>query len=135
MNRRRRSQIRKTLQVNAFRQNWRGLIDEYGTPLLVLDPDVVVDQYRLLQSHLRGVRLHYAVKALPHPAALVALAAPWGPVRRRVGAGDRPGPIAGHPDGPLHLHPTDQETRRHRPRVPGGHPHLRRRQPDRSAQV
>ena len=75
MERRRRSQFRKTLQVTAFRQNWRGLIDEYGTPLLVLDPDVVVDQYRLLQSHLRGVRLHYAVKALPHPAVLVALAA------------------------------------------------------------
>ena len=54
------------------------MIDEYGTPLLVLDPDVVVDQYRLLQSHLRGVRLHYAVKALPHPAVLVALAANGG---------------------------------------------------------
>ena len=78
MERRRRSQFRKTLQVTAFRQNWRGLIDEYGTPLLVLDPDVVVDQYRLLQSHLRGVRLHYAVKALPHPAVLVALAANGG---------------------------------------------------------
>lgn len=71
----RRSQLRKSLQATAARQDWRGLVAEHGTPLLVLDPVAVVDRYRLLSTQLPDFRLHYAVKALPHPAALAAIAA------------------------------------------------------------
>jgi ornithine decarboxylase len=71
----RRSQLSKTLRDSALRHDWDGLVEEHGTPLLVLDPDRVVEQYRLLSDQLRGFRLHYAVKALPHPAVLAAVAA------------------------------------------------------------
>ena len=64
MNSTRRSLLRERLRVEAAAQDWRALIAEYGTPLLVLDPGRVVEQYRLLTTHLRGVGLHYAVKAL-----------------------------------------------------------------------
>lgn len=43
----------------------------------MLDPDRVAARYRLMAKHLRGFRLHYAVKALPHPAVLMTVAA-WG---------------------------------------------------------
>ncbi|MET0995114.1 MAG: type III PLP-dependent enzyme [Mycobacterium sp.] len=75
MNSTRRSLLRERLRVEAAAQDWRALIAEYGTPLLVLDPGRVVEQYRLLTTHLRGVGLHYAVKALPHPAVLTAIEA------------------------------------------------------------
>ena len=67
-----RSQLRDSLSGDAAR--WRTLVAEFGTPLLVLDPDRVVEQYQSLTTHLDGVRPHYAVKALPHPAVLSAIA-------------------------------------------------------------
>ena len=75
MNPSRRSLLRERLRVEAAAKDWRALVAEYGTPLLVLDPGRVVEQYRLLTTHLRGVALHYAVKALPHPAVLTAIQA------------------------------------------------------------
>jgi ornithine decarboxylase len=63
------------MRARADTEGWNALIGEYGTPLLVLDPDRVVEQCRLLASHLRGFRLHYAVKTSPHPAVLRAVAA------------------------------------------------------------
>jgi ornithine decarboxylase len=71
----RRSQLREVLRAQAHDQRWAALIERHGTPLLVLDPDRVAAQYRLLSRHLRGFRLHYAVKALPHPAVLATIAA------------------------------------------------------------
>jgi ornithine decarboxylase len=73
MNPRRRSQLRSALRVRGGQ--WRDLVAEHGTPLLVLDPYRVAAQYSVLTEHLRGFRLHYAVKALPHPAVLTVLAA------------------------------------------------------------
>jgi ornithine decarboxylase len=70
----RRSLLRDVLRVQADTHRWQNLIAEHGTPLLVLDLDRAVDQYRLLNRQLRGFRMHYAVKALPHPAVLTALA-------------------------------------------------------------
>ena len=75
MNPSRRSQLREVLRAQAHDQRWAALIERHGTPLLVLDPDRVAAQYRLLSHHLRGFRLHYAVKALPHPAVLATIAA------------------------------------------------------------
>ncbi len=70
-----RSQLREAMRVRADTEGWRALIGQHGTPLLVLDRYRVVEQCRLLASHLRGFRLHYAVKTSPHPAVLRAVAA------------------------------------------------------------
>ena len=70
-----RSQWRDTLRARSETESWRALIAQHGTPLLVLDPYRVVEQCRLLKSHLRGFGLHYAVKTSPHPAVLRAVAA------------------------------------------------------------
>ncbi|WP_029117612.1 type III PLP-dependent enzyme [Mycobacterium sp. URHB0044] len=69
----RRSQLRDALRRSSTQ--WRELVARHGTPLLVLDPYRVAAQYSLLTERLRGFRLHYAVKALPHPAVLTVLAA------------------------------------------------------------
>ena len=70
-----RSELLNALRVEATAKNWHALLGEYGTPLLVLDPGRVVAQYRLLTAHLRGIGIHYALKASPHPAVLAAVAA------------------------------------------------------------
>ncbi|OBK74866.1 type III PLP-dependent enzyme [Mycobacterium sp. 1274761.0] len=70
-----RSQLRDTLQTRCDTEGWRALVAQHGTPLLVLDRYRVVEQCRLLASRLPGFRLHYAVKTLPHPAVLRAVAA------------------------------------------------------------
>jgi ornithine decarboxylase len=51
------------------------LAAQYGTPLLVVDAERVRRQYRRLQAALPGVTLHYALKPLPLPAVVQALAA------------------------------------------------------------
>jgi ornithine decarboxylase len=70
-----RLQLCDALRPRSDTEGWRALIAQHGTPLLVLDPYRVVEQCRLLASHLRGFRLHYAVKTSPHPAVLRAVAA------------------------------------------------------------
>lgn len=69
-----RSKLLESLREQAANRCWSELIAEYGTPLLVLDPEKVVTQYRTLTAHLRDVHPHYAVKAAPHPAVLLAVA-------------------------------------------------------------
>ena len=49
------------------------LIAEHGSPLLVLDCDKLVAQYQQLSAALPGVELYYAIKSLPHPAAIQTL--------------------------------------------------------------
>jgi ornithine decarboxylase len=49
------------------------LVEQHGTPLLVLDSATVAEQYRALRRALPDVRPYYAVKALSHPAALAAV--------------------------------------------------------------
>lgn len=51
------------------------LVAQHGSPLLILDCDVLRAQYRALQAALPEVRLYYAIKSMPHPDALAALAA------------------------------------------------------------
>jgi ornithine decarboxylase len=46
----------------------RRLVAEFGSPLLIVDCARVRGQYRALARALPGVDLHYALKALPHPA-------------------------------------------------------------------
>jgi ornithine decarboxylase len=70
----RRQQLIRDLRAAAWRHDWAKLIASYGTPLLVLDPGAVVAAYRELSIHLPGFDLHYAVKALAHPAVITAIA-------------------------------------------------------------
>jgi ornithine decarboxylase len=52
---------------------YRQLVREHGSPLLVMDADVVRTQYRTLQAALPGVQIYYAIKSLAHPAILLQL--------------------------------------------------------------
>ena len=64
------------MSVHAFagRHDWKALAAGHGVPLLVLDCDVLRQQYRALAAALPGVQIHYAIKALPEPAAISTLA-------------------------------------------------------------
>jgi len=55
--------------------DYRDLVETYGSPLLVLDQAAVRKQYRALVKALPGVRLHYALKPLPHSAVVATLKA------------------------------------------------------------
>ncbi|SIQ82272.1 ornithine decarboxylase [Aeromonas sp. RU39B] len=53
--------------------DYRQLVEQHGSPLLLLDKSKVRRQYRALAAALPGVRLHYALKPLPHAAVVEAL--------------------------------------------------------------
>lgn len=50
-------------------------VEQFGAPLLLLDCDVVRQQYRALSNALPNVTLHFALKPLPHPAVVQTLLA------------------------------------------------------------
>lgn len=52
----------------------REAVTRFGTPLLLLEPERVREQFRRLQRALPFVHFHYAVKALAHDAVISALA-------------------------------------------------------------
>lgn len=52
-----------------------GLVRRFGSPLLILDCDVLRQQYRALAEALPGVDLHYALKPWPERAVVETLAA------------------------------------------------------------
>jgi ornithine decarboxylase len=72
MNPSRRSQLREEMRSDAGRL--AALAERHGTPLLVLQPHLIARRYRELTDRLPGFRLHYAVKALPHPIVLSTIA-------------------------------------------------------------
>jgi ornithine decarboxylase len=49
------------------------LVERHGSPLLILDCATAAAQYRRICAALPGVRMHYAMKALPHAAVVDAL--------------------------------------------------------------
>jgi ornithine decarboxylase len=51
----------------------RALVAKHGTPLLLVDCDVVRRQYRALHEALPNVTLYYALKPLPHAAVVAEL--------------------------------------------------------------
>jgi len=61
--------IEPTSQANQYQQ----LAKQHGTPMLLLDCDVLTQQFNSLSEALPGVELFYAIKALPHPAAIQTL--------------------------------------------------------------
>jgi ornithine decarboxylase len=48
-------------------------VQEYGSPLLILDKAIVRKQYRDLVRSLPDVQLHYAIKPLPHEGVISTL--------------------------------------------------------------
>jgi ornithine decarboxylase len=68
----RRARLREELQADAERL--AGLAERHGTPLLVLQPQLVARRYRRLAEKLPDFRLHYAVKASSHPVVLSTIA-------------------------------------------------------------
>lgn len=50
-------------------------VEQFGSPLLLLDCDVVRQQYQALSRALPNVTLHFALKPLPHPAVVQTLLA------------------------------------------------------------
>jgi len=53
--------------------DFKALVAQHGSPLLLLDCEVVRRQYQRLQAALPGVGLFYALKPLPHPAVVAEL--------------------------------------------------------------
>ena len=64
---------RLSIQPHAAGDYYRQLIARHGAPLLLLDCDQLVAQYHQLEQALPGVELYYAIKSLPHPAAIRTL--------------------------------------------------------------
>ena len=54
---------------------YREMVQQHGSPLLILDCDQLVNQFNNLSSALPGVKFFYAIKSLPHPAAIQTLGA------------------------------------------------------------
>jgi len=52
---------------------WQGLVNEYGSPLLVLDCASLRNQYRQLKKALPKVDLYFAIKALPNETVINVL--------------------------------------------------------------
>ena len=52
---------------------YQQMVQQHGSPLLILDCDQLVKQYNALSAALPGITLYYAIKALPHPAAIQTL--------------------------------------------------------------
>lgn len=48
-------------------------VEQFGAPLLLLDCDIVRQQYRALSAALPNVTLHFALKPLPHPVVVRTL--------------------------------------------------------------
>ncbi|EKO3405338.1 type III PLP-dependent enzyme [Vibrio fluvialis] len=48
-------------------------VDQFGAPLLMLDCDIIRQQYRALSAALPNVTLHFALKPLPHPVVVRTL--------------------------------------------------------------
>jgi len=53
---------------------FRQLVEEHGSPLLILDCNVLRQQYRVLKNALPDVAVFYAIKSLPDTTAMATLA-------------------------------------------------------------
>lgn len=64
---------RLNIEAKSKAAFYEELVAKHGSPLLVLDCDKLVAQYQQLSEALPGVELYYAIKSLPHPAAIQTL--------------------------------------------------------------
>ena len=56
------------------RDFYLNLIEQHGSPLLVISKSTLIEQYNSLKQYLPGVSLYYAIKAFPHPEVVKILA-------------------------------------------------------------
>ena len=66
----RRVGMKKHGYFQLAREEVLSLAEEYGSPLLVLSLQQVEANYKRLRRYLPRVRVHYAIKANPHPEIL-----------------------------------------------------------------
>jgi ornithine decarboxylase len=64
---------RITVEPTDKAEFYQQMVQQHGSPLLILDCDQLVNQFNALSGALPDVKLYYAIKALPHPAAIQAL--------------------------------------------------------------
>lgn len=64
-----------TIKNKQAEAPYRKLVEEHGSPLLVLDCDTLRSTFRTLQAALPGVELFYAIKSLPAVPVLEVLQA------------------------------------------------------------
>ncbi|MDX1381977.1 MAG: type III PLP-dependent enzyme [Xanthomonadales bacterium] len=64
-----------TVAGRADEETYRRLVEDHGSPLLVLDCDALRSSYRTLKAALPNVDLYYAIKSLPQPEVVATLAA------------------------------------------------------------
>ena len=64
---------RITIEPTDQAAYFQKIAEQHGTPLLVLDCDQLVKQFKALSNALPRVELYYAIKSLPHPAAIQTL--------------------------------------------------------------
>ena len=100
-----------TLAQLADAAPFRRLVEEYGSPLLVLDCDAMRQKYRELRAALPSVRLYYAIKSLPHPDALATLAAEGASLDVATsGELDLLRGIGADPAATIHTHPIKRDS-------------------------
>lgn len=64
---------RLSVKPRSSAKPFQELVEQHGSPLLILDCKQLVKQYHKLRQALPGVTLYYAIKSLPHPAAVHTL--------------------------------------------------------------
>lgn len=99
-----------TVESKKAATPYQALVEQHGSPLLVLDCDQLVAQYHELSNALPGVELYYAIKSLPHSAVIQTL--------KQLGAGfdiATSGEIKllreqrAHPRHTIHTHPIKRD--------------------------
>ncbi|WP_293728780.1 type III PLP-dependent enzyme [uncultured Phascolarctobacterium sp.] len=66
--------MRRDKHFQLSREAVEKLASQYGTPLLVLSLEEVKKNYQVLKKYMPRVRIHYAIKANPHPEILRVMA-------------------------------------------------------------
>jgi ornithine decarboxylase len=60
-----------SLPANSY--DWSNLVNQYGSPLLILDCNTLRNQYRRLKESLPTVDLYFAIKSLPNETVINVL--------------------------------------------------------------
>jgi len=64
---------RITVEPTHKAEYYQQMVQQHGSPLLILDCEQIIKQFNTLSKALPNVKLFYAIKALPHPAAIQTL--------------------------------------------------------------
>src|ERR1700676_717208 len=103
--------LRRTLSIDPSEPvHIRRLVGEFGSPLLIVDCERIRGQFRKLARALPGVDLHYALKPLPHAAAVRTVIAAGGFLDlATTGEVQLAAHLAVPPERCIHTHPIKTE--------------------------